>query len=184
MRTRPLLIPGLLAVTAFAAVTPLPAQLLADPADVAFPPEQLFGSARAVAVTIEFVDPATVQLGSVDVAATPPGESESEPDELLIRLLDGVGNVLLERDAQSPLTVRDWDESGSTESTTVDSTGVSTYYLPLSAALRRVQVYDQDTQALLLDFDVSQEIDAYCQSAPPTPICALFLDSFESTSEF
>ena len=155
------------------------AQLTGDPAGIPKPKYPYQDPHRAVVIHVNFNSATDVELLEVLVANTRARTAIGAPPQLLLELIDHNDQVIASQNDWHPLSQRQWDEAGETESGRMLETGEGTFYLPLSSSLRKVRVTDMELDQELMTVDVSQAVIDYCDANQKTPICVLFVDGFE-----
>lgn len=153
-----------------------------DPATEPQPQFDFAGQPVAVILNVTLTDIGDAQLDGVDVSNVPAPSYVADPPLLQISYFDSDDDLLGLNNAWDPRWVFQETDTGG-EQQLVESPADGVFFIPLSPDLVRVVITDLATEQVLLDADVSVDVQGFCTDNPDHVSCAtdeFFDDGFES----
>ena len=150
-----------------------------DPSTLPQPQFDFANRPVAVMISATLTDIGSTQLDAIEVSNVPAQTYVADPPLLEISYFTADDELLGRNNAWDPRWTFQHTDTGEVQQ--IDSPARGVFFVPLSRQLARVIIKDLVTSEPLLDVDVSNTVQSYCDTNPLRVSCLsrVFFDSFE-----
>ncbi|MGD2128466.1 MAG: cadherin-like domain-containing protein [Lysobacterales bacterium] len=145
-----------------------------DPASAPIPSiDDILNDTRRALIVEARVFEGGAEFVDAYISETPPGAFVADPEMIGISWFDDTGVEISNRYAWDPRW--EFEESADGERQITLAEAVGAFEIPFSHAIHRLEFFDGETGAVLLEVNVGAVVEGYCVDYPDDPNCAGFV---------